>query len=244
MSVSNISGLRTKVSARIKDTASKLSITPDMTCDVDLCILSALEEYQSARPLVNVVLLTGNGGFDYAVSSLSTSLGSFVDGASVITEVIYPYSAAEAIQSALEHEEYEIRRLASGLFLRFLNAKPAASEQFQVTFTSPHSIDATHFTPSQGDVEALADLSAAYCCYALAGFYSQTTDNGISADAVNRITKAGEYRAQGKAWRASYKSKLFSGEAGSTGAASAVATFDTVMSNDIDRYQFHGRRFR
>ena len=94
----NIGEIRSKVSTRIHDTDSKLTTLPDLTCDVDRAILDALEQYQKTRPLQKTVKLDGDGGFDYAVSSLT----GFVDGFSVVVDVVYPYVSTDQVIAACD----------------------------------------------------------------------------------------------------------------------------------------------
>ena len=245
----NIGDLKTKVvPGRITDAIPVLTTTSGGV--LEGAILSAIEEYGKIRPLECTVLLSGSGAFDYPVSQLSFPIGgsppvnvSFVDGVSGITAVLYPYVATSRLPNQLESDEYAILRLDTGLVLRFKTATPTVAEKILVVFSAPHVVDAAHFTPSQGDVEAIADLAAAYACDVIATYYGQTTDDTVGADVVNRQTKADTYRRLADEWRKGFKSKM-SGDSNVATPASAVGNFDTVMANDIDRYAFHGRRYR
>jgi hypothetical protein len=91
------------------------------------------------------------------------------------------------------------------------------------------------------DEEALADLATAYACDALAGFYSQSTDGSLSADTVAHLTKAQEYRAQAKQWRAAYLAKL-GGDTADAPASGASAVMSVFGSVGREGYFFHGSR--
>jgi hypothetical protein len=217
------------------DGAGKLTSTPGG--DIDAAILSAVEEHQKTYPLEKVLKIAGDGGFKYAVSSLT----GFVDGFSAIRQVAYPYVTTDQIPAWLDDDEFGLVRNESGLFLWFPTAKPAASEFFLVVFTIPHTATVGAWTLPATDDEALADLSAAYCCDALASYYSQSTDNTWSADSVNHLAKSAEYRANAKRFRDSYKSKINAGEADVPAIAMGEIdrSFGTVLGHD---YFFHGRR--
>jgi hypothetical protein len=233
----NITEIRAKVSARIKDTAARLTTSPDMTCDVDRAILDALALYEKVRPLSKTLKLDGDGGFDYAVSSLT----GFVDGFSVVVDVVYPYLATDQILSVLEREEWGLVRLDTGLKLRFFLARPAATEDFLALFTTPHTLNAATSTVASSDDEALADLGAAFAHDQLASLYAQDTDSTITADAVDRRAKSENHRAQAASYRKSYAEKMQIGT--SQQAAFAVAEMDRAFSNEVaSDYFFHGRR--
>lgn len=229
----NIGDVRNLVIPRVQDTKPVLTITAGG--GVDKCITAALAEHQAKRPRQRAKLVTGNGGFDYPISDLT----GFVDGFSIVTQVIYPWSAATPEPTVLERESYALVRLdADALKLRFFTVKPTASEQFLASYTAPHTLtDAACSLPSSED-EALADLAAAHCCEAIAGYYSQSTDNLISADVVQRVSKADSYRASAKRWREAYASKMQADRA--VGPASYVTDALTTYPSG-QRYHFHGR---
>jgi hypothetical protein len=231
---SNIGDIRNKVIPRLKGD-SHLTSAPGG--DVDAAILSAVEEYQKTYPLEKVLKIAGDGGFKYAIASLT----GFVDGFSSVKQVAYPYVTTDQIPAWLEGDEFGLVRNESGLFLWFPLAKPAGTEFFLVVFTIPHTASASAWTPPATDDEALADLAAAYACDALATFYSQSTDASLTADSVQHLTKAAEYRASARRYRDSYKAKINAGHADVPAMAIGEIdrTFGTTQGHD---YFFHGRR--
>lgn len=223
---------------RIQDTDNKLSIAPDLLCDVDRAILSAKEQYEKLRPREVSLKLDGTGAFDYTISGLT----GFVDGFSSLLSVVYPYLAADQIPSVLPAEWYTVLRLDSGLVLRFLIHRPTAVEDFLVTFTARHTINSSTCTIPASDDESFMDLAAANCCDMLAALYAKDVDPSISADSVDRRTKSDNYRSMATRYRSLYDTRM------QTGAAGAAA----VAMSDIDRagfghrgmndYFFHGSR--
>ncbi len=232
----NIGDIRSKVSARIKDIDSRLTITPDLTCDVDRAILAALEQYEKERPLQKTVKLAGAGGFDYAASSLS----GFVDGFSVVTDVVYPYLSTDQILARLERDEWGLVRLDTGLKLRFFVARPTAAEDFLAFFTAPHTLNAGSSTVPATDDEALSDLGAAFACDQLAALYAKDVDSSLGADSVDRRSKSDNYRSMAASYRKSYAAKMETESAGQ--AAFAMADVDRAFGNSTGTdYLFHGR---
>jgi hypothetical protein len=217
----NISELRPGVQSRFQDPALKLS-----QADVDTAIASAVAQYQRIRPRELTVKLDGDGGFDYAVALITggTPTGAFVDGFSSILGVAYPYVSTDQQLSDLEPEDFGLVRLDTGLKLRFAVARPAATEDFLVLFTLPHTVNATHSTIRSSDDEAIKDLAAAICCEFLAALYSQETDGSIAADTVDRSGKSDSYRAQALLLRKQFDLKIEA--SGAQAAAFAVADID------------------
>ena len=232
---SNIGDIRAKIPSRLQDAAASLTATPGG--DIDVAIQAAVAEYQREHPLEKAVRIAGTGAFKYAISGLT----GFVDGFSGILGVAYPHLTTDQFLSFLESEEFGIVRDDSGAFLWFVSARPASTEFFLVVFTAPHVVSATTWTPPASDDEALADLATAYCFQALAGRYSQDTESSISADSMNRLTKAQEARANARLWRENYQIKISSGKAGS--AAVAMGDIDRFFGTQQGHeYFFHGGR--
>jgi len=233
----NIGEIRGKVSTRIKDIDGRLTITPDVTCDVDRAILSAKEQYEKIRPRERVAKVAGTGGFDYAVSSLP----GFVDGFSVVRAVAYPYLTTDQILPWLEDDEFGLVRLDTGLVLRFALARPASTEFFLAPYTAQHTLDASSSTVPASDDEALSDLGAAFACDQLAALYAKDVDSSISADAVDRRTKSDNYRSMAASLRKSYAAKVQTEDA--QGAAVAMAEIDRSFKNQHRTdYLLHGRK--
>jgi hypothetical protein len=232
---SNIGDIRAKVTPRLQDAGANLSATPGG--DVDVAIQAAVGEYQREHPLEKAVRIAGSGAFKYAISGLT----GFVDGSSGLLGVAYPHATTDQFLNFLEDDAFGIVRDDTGAFLWFVSARPATGEFFLVVFTAPHTVSATVWTPPASDDEALADLATAYCFQLLAGRYSQETESSISADVVNRLTKAAEARANARIWREAYASKMSSGSSGS--AAVAMGDIDRFFGTQQGHdYFFHGGR--
>lgn len=194
----SIQALDTGVVPRIKDAAGVLS-----QADRHLHILSAVREYQKARPRKLVKVLTGNDAYDYAVSLLP----SFVDGFSAIKDVRGAIVSGYPPPS-LDRDEWVLERTEAGAVLRLVNALFPSSQTFEVHYTAPHTVTDATCTVWVSDDEAVMDLAAAYCCSALAAYYGQETDGSIGADTVDRAGKPEQYRSMETAFRKGYEAKL------------------------------------
>jgi hypothetical protein len=226
---SNIADFRASVQSRIKDTATKLSVTA-LTGDIDRAVLAAVEQYSVDRPLERAVRLPGDGGFKYPVASLT----GFIDEFTVVRRIAYPHLPTDQNPSWLANGDFGLERRDDGLFLWFYNARPLASEFFLALYTTPHTVSDTASSIPASDDEALADLGAAFAFDKLASYYIEGTviiDNSI------QLSKSKEFREQAKVFRGRYNEKITTRPV--AGAVAAVASFSDFAGSD---YFFHGRR--
>lgn len=201
----NIAAIDALVSSRIKDAAGTDAFLSET--DRYNCIRSAVEEYGKLRPLLLVTQLTGAGSFDFALSA--GNFPSWSQGFSSITSVLFPYTATNATSPMLARWNYGIVLLPTGYVFRLLSGtKPTATQKLLVYYTAPHAVTAGASSVPASDDEALADLSACYCCNAMAAQGQQSIDGAISADSVNRLSRSQEYRSQASRWLAAYKAKM------------------------------------
>lgn len=236
--MASIADIRSRVLLRIKDAAKSLD-TDGVTETVDTCIASAVEEYGKVRPRETATVVDGTGTFKYSLTATSPVLAGFDASLSQITSIVYPYTTTTADLPVLEDYEWRVQQLADGLYLWFITATPSASEDFLVAWTLPHTCSGSALTVPASDYEAVADLAAAHSLLALASVYVQSLDNSISADSVNRQSKASEYRSQAAQYRKAYDLKMGSGAA--TGPAFVIGDMDRADGAGED-YFFHGRR--
>lgn len=233
-----IADIRTRAVLRIKDAAQSLDVSP-ATDAIDAAIVSAIEEYGKVRPSVAAAVVAGTGAFKYSLTASTPVLAGFDARLSVITSIVYPYDATAQDIQKLEDDDWNLVRLADGLWLWFSDVVPASGQSFLAEYTKPHTCSASALTVEASDYEAVADLSASLALLVLANNYVQSIDGSIAADAVNRQSKASEYRSMASAYRKAYELKMSSGSA--TGPAMAIAEMDRSDSAGAD-YHFHGRR--
>ena len=236
--MANIADIRSRVLLRIKDAAKSLD-ADGVTETVDASIASAVEEYGKVRPRETATVCDGAATFKYSLTAATPILTGFDAALSQITSIAYPYTTTTADLTYLEDYEWKVQQLADGLWLWFITATPSAAEDFLVTWTLPHTCSGSALTVPASDYEAVADLAAAHALLAMSGLYVQSLDNSISADAVNRQSKASEYRSLSTQYRKAYDLKMGSGAA--TGPAFAIGDIDRLDGDGGD-YFFHGRR--
>ncbi len=242
-----LTDLQAKATARVNAATGKLTAAM-LTAAVD----AALSQYSAARPREIAAKVAGAAAFDYPLTGIGAILASWVVNFSQLLGIIYPYDATVQTQEELQTDVYGVVRLDTGDVLRFFEASPTAAEFMLLRYTARHSVTddvvgpppvAGVTTIPAGDTEAVADLIAAYACDALASFYCQSTDSTITADTVNYLSKAQEYRAQAKQFRAAYALKMKGGDAEMLMPAGGFTHSDSRFSNTIgDRLLFHVRR--
>ena len=235
---SNIGDIRAKVAGdanqrgRLQDRAGELT-----SADLDIAIGAAVSEYAKHRPRRRVVKLSGAGSFDFAIANLPelVSIGQ-------VEEVVAPYVATTQRLEPLDSAAYELRWLDTGLVFRLLTVTPATGTFVLVTYTTPHTLDAVTSTVNAEDDEALADLSTAFALEALANRFSQSVSGTLSADSVDHLSKADQYRQDAAQWRASWKRKMGL-DSTAVAASGTVVELDGVMSDPYrTSFFFHGRR--
>src|SRR6185295_2927452 len=104
--------------------------------------------------------------------------------------------------------QYGLQRDADGLWLYFYAATPGATEYFLVVYTAAHTMTGAATTVPSTDLEAVADLAAAYAVDKLAALSVPPLDGSVSGDVTDRRSRADVYRSIAKDFRALYKTWL------------------------------------
>jgi len=203
-----------------------------------VAIAMAIKEHSRHRPQQIVEDVTGDGGFDYAVSDLA----SFSDGFSSIKQVEYPVDDDDETAEILQDDAWEIYEKPAGKVIRFLEDEPAETESFRVTYTAVHTCTDSACTVDEFDDEAVQTLAAGFFCEMLSTYFAQMGDSTISADSVDHTSKSREYAARAKAWRGLYFQHLGIRE-GQIGAASVTKDYDLMGSWQRDKLT-HPRKYR
>lgn len=198
----------------------------------------AVKKYSADKPRPVVEDVAGDGGFDY----LLTLLSYWSDGFSTVKTVEYPVDDSVETPGVLEEDSWSIYLKPAGRYLRFLDAKPAATEHFRVMYTAPHVCDDVQCTIPEADEAAVQALAAAEFCDMLATYYAQTGDSTIQADSVDHKSRSSEYAARARTYRKSYSDHLGI-VPGSVPAASVTRDQDAWPSWRRDHLT-HGRKFR
>jgi len=203
-----------------------------------LAISQALKTHSKHRPRIIVEDEDGDGGFDYAVSLLA----AWASGFSVIKQVEYPVDDDDETPDILQDSAWMIYETPDGKFLRFLEDKPAATEDIRVTYTALHTCTDSACTVEGFDEEAAQALAASFFCDMLATYFAQTGDSTIEADVVDHKSRAGEYATRARTLRKFYFDHLGIKE-GATPAASVTRDQDKLPSWQGGRVT-HPKRYR
>lgn len=199
---------------------------------------SAVKRYSGDNPREIPEDITGDGGFDYPVAQLA----HWADKFSKIIRVEYPVDDTSPVPPIVSDTEWRLWNLPSGQQLRFLHAKPAATETIRIIYTALHTCDDDTCTIPSVDAEAVARLAAAEFCDMVATYYANTADSVIQADSVAHASRAQEYAARARAYRASYSAHM--GMRGSTPAAASVTRDQDATPSWRSDHLTHPRRWR
>ncbi len=223
-----ISAFNAKVDRIIQDDAGKLS-----PGEIDSFILEALSYYNKDAPLVKVVDISGNGGFQYDLPN------DWVEGFSRILSVEYP--PGKQVPVILEPGEYKVYKLPAGEKLHFFSLRPPPTETIRITYTTTYTQSIIDSVPTQ-DQDAFCNLAAALCCGALSRHYAQTSDSLIDADSVSYQNKSNQYAKRAEELLTRYND--FLGKKGNgPQAASGIKDWDTNYSWGGD-YLTHPKKQR
>jgi hypothetical protein len=237
--MSDLTTFNALVDTRIKDSEGVLT-----SAEIDAAVAEAVTTYSKHRPHELLADLAGDGDYDYAVPA------DWVLDCSAVRRVEYP--AGERVPVYLEDDQYTLYKPdAQATVLRFLDVTPQAGQTARVTYTAPHVVDADSSTIPANDEECVGNLAASVACEWIASHYSQQGDPTLSADTTDHRSKASDYAARAKRFRAlAYEhlgistSKDGTGQA-SVATASATREWDSDFAGmtGIDRLT-HPRRWR
>ena len=206
--------IRQLVAGHVQDAAEKLSGTD---------LVAAIEEaiggrYSKDRPRALVADLVGDGAqFEWDVSAL----GGWQAGFSHVASIEYPQG--ERVPCYLDNADWQLYESPAAQFLRFAFT-PASGKTARVTFTMPHSPDAS--TVPDADFYALGALAASLAARRLAALYAQTGDSSIAADTVNYRTKSQEYLALARRLEKDYENLLGTDPERTAPASSRTAAWE------------------
>jgi len=227
------SDFREKVTEIVQDTVGKLS-----TIERDNFIQEAVKIYSRHCPREIVKDITGDGTYDY---SITTHLTYWSEEFSSIRKVEYPADEREPVY--LDDEEYTILRKEDGLYLRFLEGTPSATEKIRVTYLGLHILSDSQNTIPEIHEDAVCNLAASLYSGALASVYAQTSDSTITADSVDHTSKSREYAARARAQKQNYLDQIEIGEEGGVAPASVIKDIKVDYPGGGDRLT-HPKKYR
>ncbi len=222
-----------KLSDIVRDDANKL--TPE---EKDRHIQEAVRIYSRHRPREVVKDITGDGTYDYAIT---THLTSWVKDFSVIKKIEYPADRREP-EYVDQDEDWVLYEKEAGQYIHFLDDTPPATEKIRVTYTAPHILSDAQNTIPEIDQDAVCELAASLCSGALASVYAHAIDSTISADSVDHKSKSEQFASRARAQKKIYTDHVGIKE-GDVPAASAVKGFDFDYPDGSPRLT-HPKKYR
>lgn len=211
-----------------------------ITADADklLAIKQALKLHSKFKPVKVVEDFNGDGGFDYAIDDFA----SWSTGFSVIKSIEYPVDDDDQSPDMLQDDAWMIYTKPAGDYLRFLEDKPSASEDFRVTYTAQHAISVTACSVDDFDEVAVQALAASFFCNMISTYYAQGGEPMIDADSVDHKSRSSEYKSKANMYKAVYYEHMGIKE-GKVKAASVTRDQDAAPSWQSDKLT-HNRKFR
>ncbi len=212
----------TRIDTMLQDEAEKLQ--PD---DKDRFLSQAVSMYSKDRPRELIHEITGDASaYDFSLPS------DWVAGFSgLVSRVEYP---ADDYQNPIYIEEDEwdfFKKLVNDVtttYFRFTTFTPANGKIARFLYTVPHTLNESTNTITDNDIDAVVNLTAALCFWALAAKFAQTIDPVIDADVIDYQRKTDLYTSLAKDKLAIYNSLMGIGEEakGSAAATAGVAVKD------------------
>ena len=214
-----------RLETALQDTAEKLQ-----SDDKNRLLLQAVLVYSKDRPRELAYEITGDGtAYDFAMPS------TWIEGFSnIIGQIEYPANDYQN-PAYIEDDEWTFfRKLVAGVttkYIRFTTFIPANTKIARFIFTVSHTLDETTNTIVDNDIEAVVNLAAALCFWALAAKFAQTTDPSIDADVIDYQRKSDLYATLAKEKLATYNSLMGIGEEakGAAGAGSVTKDLDIIF---------------
>lgn len=212
---------------RFSDLSTSLSVTDVRESFVE----EAVRQYSRSRPLVNDVVLEGDGA-----SQVHSVPSDWSPGFSVVTGFEYPMNEVPPIideNKPLQDYILVVRRGGRDWFATprlTLDLKDLA----RVHYTTLHTVDAETDTIPPADAEAVGTLAAALACETLATFYAESSESTYGVDHVDHQRKQELFSRLAEAYHLRYTAHLAPGDDGEGEAA--------VLLGDVDMQSTRGTR--
>lgn len=216
----------TRLETILQDDAEKLQ--PD---DKYRLLSQAVLVFSKDRPQKKMKEETGDGSkYDFSLPT------DWVDGFSfILGDIEYP---ADLYQDPAYIEEGDwifFKKLVatvSTVYLRIRTFIPASGHKLRYEYAIPHTFNEATCTIPDNDIESVVSLAAAFCFWALAAKFAQSTDSTIEADVIDYQRKSDLYATLAKEKMATYNSLMGLGEEskGNAAASAGVAVKDLDMT--------------
>jgi len=215
----------TRLETALQDDAEKLQ--PD---DKYRILTQSVVIFSKDKPNTKIKESTGDGSsYDFALPS------DWVEGTSyIIGQIEYP---ADDYQNPSYLEQIDWKFFKKNVesvmttYIRILSFIPANGKILKYEYALPQILNEETCTINDSYIEAVTNLTAALCFWALAAKFAQTTDSTIEADVIDYQRKSDLYASLAKEKMSVYNSLMGLGiESKNSGAASAgIAVKDLDM---------------
>lgn len=207
--------------------------------DMDECITAAVDEHSDNRPYVQYQKADGDASDppDYDLPS------AFIWDWSKVLELEYP--TGNNPRSILDPEDWEIWYDGANTKyqLRFLSYAPTAAEDYQLKYTSRHTLSQDTDTIATQDFNAVCLLSTSYCYRSLAAKFTQTQDSTMTQDVINYRSKGEEYTTLANKFRSLYYDAIGKSDKPLPDVSIATKDWDSEFANQVD-YLTHTKDYR
>ena len=207
----------------------------------------AVSVYSKDRPRIKVHTADGDGtSYDFAMPSDWEENFSFLK-----TPIEYPYGDDYQSPQILLSEDWRFyRKLVNDvttLYIRFLTFIPASGKTIKYDYTIPHTFGDTTNTIKDADADAVLNLAAAFCFWALAAKFAQSSDPSIDADVIDHQRKSDLYNELGNNRLTYYRAQLGIGDEAKNKAVATAGV--SIKEYDIKRpggsdFLTHPARYR
>ncbi len=189
MALKKLSDYQLKINQTLQDDETYLE-----QAEIDAFIQEAIGIYSRHRPLEKVAEIAGDGSYSYSLPE------DWENGFSVIKKIEYPVGEQEPCY--LDSARYLLYQDDTATKLRFLQDTPTAAETFLLTYTIRHSVAAGSPEPEGtivlGDFDAVCNLAAALCCFAIGRALTQETGGATISVANETWRSVIRYSEKGK----------------------------------------------
>jgi len=185
-----IENFRSKLQFILQDDSEKIGPT-----ELDLAIDHSVRIYSKDRPLEKIKEddTANSSKYDFDLPYDWDDRFS-----AIIGRIEYPVSDDVQTPQYMDDNDWIIYEKANGKVLRFLTIKPSSNYTIRYKYLVPHTVSDTDCTIHENDFDAVCDLAAGICFFALAAKHSQTEEPTIDADVIDYGRKADQYNELAK----------------------------------------------
>lgn len=231
----------TRLQAAVQDHAEDLE--PD---DLYRFLTQSALLFSKDRPQIKVAEITGDAStYEWLITSIAADWieeFSYVKGS-----IEYPADDYQ-FPVYIDNNNWQWIRKTDGLYLRFTGLTPASSKTARFEYTVPHTLNDSANSIKDGDSEAVINLAAALCFWALAAKYAQSTEPTLDADTVDHQRKSEIYTELAKVKADMYNTLMGVGDADKSRATAtagvAIKEFDIVYPGSLGNFLTHPTQYR